>query len=302
MVRLLVSPAFLGLFLLLTGTPAGALGFGDLRPTAEETAWRDARAKAGLPLKAATISIVGTFDQRPDGTRAGLDWDLVKDFAATLGLTVEVTVPKNLGSFFSRDGKMPTDVETDETLVYTPDQLKTVDLYIGPFTILPWRERLMTMVPLYPMQNFLVGRKGEELKNLSQLRGKRIVVLQGAMQANLLKGLEDKMHLGLKMVYAISGTDLLAEVSSGRADYTLEGTLFFAQYRKAMRELSVSAFPSDPVRVGWAVKKQDGPLASLVTKYFAKIQSDGSFGRWFESNFGTEFPDYLALLANAAAP
>lgn len=274
------------------------LAFSDLEPTPDEAAWRDARLASGRPLSVGTIVVTGTFEQTVDGTRSGLDWELARDFARTLGLGIEVTVPDDLTSFFSRNGTIPADVET-QTWDYTPDLLQKVDLYIGPFSILPWRERLMTMVPLYPMQNFLAGRKGEEIRSVSQLNGKRLALLKDSMQDSLLKGLSAREGIQVQRVYVSPVTDVFAEVLEHRADYTLDGGLFFAQNRDKIQGLSLSSFPSDPVRVGWAMKKSETALATLVQKYIAKVQVNGAFGQWFEQALGTNFTDYLSLLATS---
>ena len=276
--------------------------FSDLAPTPEETAWRQGRLSTETPLRAATIHVAGTFEEAPDGKRSGLDYEMVKDFARVLGLPLELTVPHDLTRFFSHNGVIPRDVETNTSLTYTPDLLRTVDLYIGPFSVLPWRERLMTIVPLYPMQNFLAGRKGEEIRSVSQLNGKRLTVLKDSMQDNLLRNLASRENLTFQFRYSRPEDDLFAAVAEGKADYTLDGALFFAQNRAKMQGLSLSPFPSDPVRVGWCLKKDDTVLAGLVRKYLTKIQENGAFVRWFESAYGTSFSDYLSLLATALEP
>jgi membrane-bound lytic murein transglycosylase MltF len=274
----------------------------DLEPTAAENAWRLARLVSNTPLRAATVHVAGTFEETPDGRRSGLDYEMAKDFARVLGLGLEVTVPHDLKTFFSRDGVIPKDVETDGSVIYTPDLLKTVDLYIGPFSVLPWRQRLMTIVPIYPMQNFLAGRKGEEIRGVNQLEGKRLAILKDSMQDNLLHALAASHGLTFNYRYVRPEDDLFAAVADGKADYTLDGALFFAQNRSKMKGLSLSPFPSDPVRVGWCLKKDDVALAGLVRKYLAKIQENGAFVRWFEAGFGTSFSDYLSLLATALGP
>ena len=279
-----------------------ALSFSDLSPTAEETGWLNRRLASGTPLRAATIHVAGTFEETPAGKLSGLDWEMVRDFARVLGLPVEVAVPHDLKTFFSRDGVIPADVETNVAISYTPDLLKKVDLYIGPFSILPWRERLMSMVPIYPMQNFLAGRKGEEIRTVAQLNGKRLALLKDSMQDNLLHHLADKQGLTFQFVYSRPEEDLFAAVLEGRADYTLDGALFFAQNRNKMKGLSLSSFPSDPVRVGWCLKKSDPVLGALVQKYLAKIEENGMFVRWFEAAFGTSFNEYLNLLATSMEP
>jgi membrane-bound lytic murein transglycosylase MltF len=273
------------------------LTLNDLAPTADELAWLDHRRKARLPLQAATIEVPGAFEETPAGGREGLDWDMVKGFAHVVELPLEVKVSSNLKLFFSKGGVLP-DLETDGSLDYTPDLLRQVDLYIGPFALLPWRERLMTMVPLYPMQNFLAGRKGEEVRSLVRLSGKRVAVIREAMQENLLRTLVEQKRLNIKFVY-VNPQDLLDAVIEGRADYTLDGQLFFAQNRQRMSELTLSPFETDPVRVGWAMKKGDLALASLVRKYFAKSQENGTFEKFFEADFGTSFSDYMNVLATA---
>jgi ABC-type amino acid transport substrate-binding protein len=250
-------------------------------------------------LKAATVQVLGNYETRPDGTVAGLDWELVRDFARTLGLKLEVTVPTDLKTFFSHEGSIPPDVETNPELSYTPDLLKSVDLYIGPFSILPWRERLMTMVPLYPMQNFLAGRPGEEIQSMAQLEGKRVVVIKDSMQEGLLQALATQQGLRIRLVLVSPEDDVFTAVLQNRADYTLDGGLFFSQHRQQLGGLSLSTFASDPVRVGWAMKRQDAELASLVRKYLAKAQENGTFVLWFQENLGTSFQDYLNLLATS---
>jgi len=274
----------------------------DLGLTNEESIWIATRKASGTPLRAATVHQTGAFEEAADGTRSGLDFEMVTDLARVLGLPLKIEVPHDLKSFFSRNGTIPPDVVTNLSLVYTPDLLKTVDLYIGPFTVLPWRERLMTMVPIYPMQNFLAGLEGEEIRKVAQLGGKRLAIIKDSMQENLLRDLATKEGLSIRFEYVSPEVDLFALVANGRADYTLDGGLFFAQNRTKMRGLSLSPFPSEPVRVGWSLKKSDPALASIVRKYIAKVQENGQFSRWFEISNGTSFGDYLTMLATSGAP
>lgn len=278
------------------------LTWADLDPSPEEAAWVKDRLASGVPLRVATVSQPGSFEQAPDGTRSGLDYSLVEDFARILGLTLSLKVPDDLSTFFSRNGSIPPDVETNPAEVYTPDLLKTVDLYIGPFSVLPWRERLMTMVPIYPMQNFLAGRRGEEIRSISQLSGKRLAVLKDSMQDGLLRGMAAKSDIQIQFVYAKPQDDLFGMVTSGRADYTLDGGLFFVQNRAKMQGLSLSVFPTAMVRVGWSIKKSDPSLASLVRKFIARVEKNGQFAQWFEASNGTSFTDYMALLTTSEGP
>jgi len=308
----IVSASLFALLLLFSCSPAKPpspeplppvvpekLALDDLVPTSEELAWLDHRRRSREPLLAATIQVPGTFEQHADGTRSGLDWDLLKEFARVLDLNLEIRVPEDLKRFFSNNGVIPADVETNVSHVYTPDLLKTVDLYVGPFSVLPWRERLMAMIPLYPMQNFLVGRKGEEIRSTAQLAGKRFAVLKDSMQDNLLHDFADRQGLKLKYIYVSSDTDVFAQVADHRSDYALDGGLFFSQNQKRMKALSLSGFDSDPVRVGWATKKSNQALVSLVRKYFIKVQENGSFGRFFAANYGTSFDDYMKILTTS---
>jgi hypothetical protein len=135
-----------------------------------------------------------------------------------------------------------------------------------------------------------------------QLDGKRLALLKDSMQDSLLKALVLKESLTLKLVYVSPETDVFAEVLEKRSDYTLDGGLFFAQNRDKIRGLSLSTFPSDPVRVGWALKKHDTALGALVVKYIKKVQATGTFAGWFERDLGTNLSDYLSLLATSLPP
>jgi ABC-type amino acid transport substrate-binding protein len=277
---------------------AGHLGALDL--DAAQKAWvADHKAK-GLPLSVGTVVNPGTYQPNDGGEPEGFDFRLAVALAKELGLKLKVVVPAEFKSFFAKGGVIPDDVQTNTAYTYTPDLLKTVDLYIGPFSISPWRERLMTMVAMYPMRNFLVGERGGELKSLAELDGKRIPVLKDSVQDNTLKNLAKSENLNLKLIYVTSDADVLSLLEAGKVDYVLDGGMVFSQYSSRLKDKSVSPYPEPLIRVGWSLKREDKALTGIVRTFLAQSQNSGLFETEFQRAFGVGFAPYMGLMGAGA--
>lgn len=276
-----------------------ALTLTELALSSDEAAWLQGKVGRGEPLKAATFPSKGSYEVAADGTRSGLDWHLFQDLARVLGLRPDVMIPADPRSFFSRNGAIPPDLQAMTGPQYTPDLMKTVELYIGAVTALPWRERLMTTIPFYPMQNFLAGPKGREVQSLAQLSGQRIAVWRNSTQEAQLQSLSRSQGLQVTLVQRELGSDLVGEVLAGRADYTLDGGIFFASNLGKLGGLTLSPFPSEVERVGWAVRKTEPALAGIVRKYLKQAQNRGWFAYWFTRDMGTPFNEYMDLMARS---
>lgn len=276
----------------------------DLRLDDEALSWLRARAASAAPLRVALYLSPDTYDPAaPDGP-AGFDYLLAKGLAECAGLRLEAVPHDNVQAFFAKDGSMPPDLgSAGSGYEYVPDLLAAVDLYALPLAVLPWRERLMAMVPVFPTRSQLAGRAGQEAPGVRALDGKTFAVIRDSYQHKTLAELAAKEGIAFSFVFARDESGLFALVREGRADYLLDGSVYFAKMAGGMQGLTLSPFPGDIVSTGWGVKKTDRGLLRLVEAYIEASQSSGYFGELWAKTYGMDFKAYIgALLATTESP
>jgi len=303
---LLVLLAALAAGLPLSAAPApwspskDTVKLAELGLDAREKAWLEARTQSGGALKAAIRERLDCYEVAPDGSIKGFDYTLLREFAGTLGLRLDLRVEKTIDAFFSRNGVMPKDLGAPGTTYdFTPDILKSVDLVVGPFGIYPWRQSLMTMLPIYPTRNQLAGRKGEEIRTLKELNGKRIAVIKDSVQQTILTNMAAAEKIKIEFEPGVDESELYRLVAERKADYLLDASVIFAKNVKKLASLGLSPYPEDIVMTGWSVKKEDTVLASILGKFLAASQRNGLFGRLWTEDFQMDFNVYLGAVLSA---
>jgi membrane-bound lytic murein transglycosylase MltF len=276
----------------------------DLGLGPEERAWLDSRLSTTGRLDAALVNSPDAYQVMPDGSIHGFDYLLVREFAGTLGLRLAAQPQDRIEPFFAKDGVMPKDLGAPGiSYDYTPDLLKKVDLYASPFGISPWRQEMMVMVPLFPTRNQLAGRRGTEIRDLRELDGKRIAVIEDSYQQNILTNMANAQKIRLTFVFGKEEGDLFRLVSAGKADYLLDASVIFAKFSRQLGNLSISPYPEDIVMTGWGIKKSDTILASILAKFVVASQKRGIFGRLWGDSYGMDFPAYLgAVFSSPGTP
>lgn len=274
----------------------------NLSPAAQ--AWLAAKRASGTPLRVALYLSRDTYEPDGSGGGSGFDYLLVRALAECIGLRLEAVPQSSVQAFFTMNGVMPPDLGAPgASYAYVPDLLSAVDLYALPLAVVPWRERLMDMVPVFPTRSQLAGRAGEEPKGMGGLAGKTFAVIPDSFQHKTLRDLAAREGFSFSYRYAADERGLFELVRSGQADYLLDGSVYFAKMGEQMRGLSLSPFPGDIVSTGWGVKKSEPGLRELVAAYIAAAQASGSFGELWASTYGMDFPSYLgALFATTERP
>ncbi|MBP7096376.1 MAG: transporter substrate-binding domain-containing protein [Spirochaetia bacterium] len=269
-----------------------------LEPRAAD--WLETRKAAGGALRVAMRERADSYMPQADGSVKGFDYELVAELCRVTGLELEVSVQRTIEAFFTRDGVMPPDLGRGGAHSYTPDLLETVDFYAGPFGITAWREALADWVPLWPTRNVLAGRKGEEIGGVRDLDGKRFAVIQDSIQEKSLSTLAEAEGIALSFVYGDDEESLFTLVESGGADYALDASVVMAKSGQRHPALTLSPFPEPVITIGWAVKKDDAGLASLLASFVRAAQENGLFAERWTATFLMDFGDYLdAVLATA---
>lgn len=247
-------------------------------------------------LSIATINSQEVYQVNDDGSITGFDYKIANSFAQTLGLKLDINIQDDITGFFAKDGVFDPEVTTNPNLVYSPNLLDKVDIYAGPFSIVPWREKLMTMIPMMPMGQILASRAGDEIKDFAELNGKRVAVLAGSYQETFIKNLMEEKGFSANFSYMQTTDEPLNFVKSGKADYLIDGAVYITKGMNNLEGMAVSPIKIDVVTVGWAVNKNNLILESILNKYINKMLSNGNFGRiWKETN-GVDFEYYLNMI------
>jgi len=261
-----------------------------------EEAWVRSRIAGGAGLRAAVREgNAFAYVPQPDGSVKGFDHDLLVALANSLGLGFELTVVKDIGGFFTKDGVTPPDLgEADYD--YTPDLLKRVDLYANPFGVTPWRQRLMRMLTVYPIRNQLAGRRGEEVAAIGGLDRKRFAVIRDSVQQKTLEDFAGKRGLHFSFVYGANEDELFDLVRKGKADYILDGSVVFALNVDKLSDFGLSPFFSELQGVAWAVRKDDDVFAGIVSRFLDASRTSGLLPALWQKTFRMDYESYVSAM------
>lgn len=273
-----------------------------LAPEPVAAEWLEARKAAGGAFRVAMRERADSYMPQADGSVKGFDYELVAEFCRVTGLELEVSVQRTIEAFFTLEGAMPADLGQGGDYSFTPDLLEKVDCYAGPFGITEWRKALADWVPLWPTRNVLAGRKGEEIDGVRDLDGKRFAVIEDSIQEKSLSTLAAAEGISISFVYGLDEETLFGLVETGGADYVLDASVVMAKSRQRHPALTLSPFPEPVITIGWAVKKDDAGLASLLAAFVRASQGNGFFAERWAATFLMDFGDYLdAVLATAGS-
>ena len=261
-----------------------------------EEAWVRSRLSGGQGLRAAVREgNAFAYVPQPDGSVKGFDYDLLVALANSLGLRFELTVVKDIGGFFTKDGVTPPDLgEADYD--YTPDLLKRVDLYANPFGVTPWRQRLMRMLTIYPIRNQLAGRRGEEVSAINGLDHKRFAVVKDSVQQKTLEDFAAKRGLHFAFEYGANEDGLFDLVRKGKADYILDGSVVFALNVEKLSDFGLSPFFSELQGVAWAVRKDDDVFAGIATRFLEASRNSGLLPALWQKTFHMDYESYVTAM------
>lgn len=318
-VRVTLLPALLALSFLTIACGAGreadgirpAADTGGGAPTrggvsaaaAESIPWTEAELRRLAALRKTGLSIATTeslaiYEPRAGGEAGGVQYLLVKGMAEFLGLPLRLRTVA-FPDYFALKGKLPARVKTDPAFRYTPDLFgRGVDLYVDTITVLPWREKLLDFIPVFPTRLVAVTRKGEELSDRAALAGKRISIIPGTASEDALLALEGEIGTTLDIIRVQEVQDEARMVAEGRSDVTVQDANVAILHLKEWKNLSISLNLSEKQSLAWAASPQDPVLASLVRKYLKHAEDRGILDRLWRDYYGITLLDYMWLIAD----
>ncbi len=269
--------------------------FSDIPFTTEETNYLESLKKTGYIT--ASIRIRDTiYMPTDDGEIQGYNYKLAKSFTDNINIELKVKEVE-FKDLFTKDGIIPDDVYTDPDYSYTPDLLGEVDLYIDNLTILPWRSKLLGFIETIPTRILLVSRIGEEVTNVEELDNKIIITLDSSSIHTKFKSIEKDN--GLSFTYIDEGDfgSWFKKISDGIGDYTAIDANMTIFQLKSYNNLNVSFPISDPQILGWAVKKDNLLLQSILVKYLDFARETGLFNQLWMEDYPISLSDYINLLS-----
>jgi ABC-type amino acid transport substrate-binding protein len=239
-----------------------------------------------------------SYEVQDDGSIIGFDYHYARAFAEALGKEARFVLVQSIPEFFMKDGVFDAAVITDTSIRYTPDLFDQVQILASPFAINEWRQRLMTMIPLFPVGVVLIGKDAGEITSFDQLDGTSIAVRAGDFQIPFLNDISATYDIDIEMRIYEETEDVFSLVRDDFADYTIDGSIFLAQGMQELEDLEASPLTLSLIPVGWGIASENGAMASIFEKFVSYSLEEGLLGEIWTEQMGVDFDFYLNLVGS----
>lgn len=221
-----------------------------------------------------------TFYETSDGNDAGLEYDLIKGFADSLGVDFKFVVANKFSDI------LPTVTNGH------------VDFAAAGLSITEGRQKRVRFTPSYLKvnQQVIYHRSNKKPKLIEDLFHKHIEVIAGSSHSQTLHSLgEQHEALSWTDTETAEGDQLLHLVSEKLIEYTISDSNEFMIYRHFFPEIDVAFDIGEAEELAWAFPKtKDNSLYDAANKYLNKIKSDGTLTQIIERHYShTEKFDYV---------
>lgn len=221
-----------------------------------------------------TIGLEGTYSPysyRKNNKLTGFEVDLGKAVAKKMGLKAEF-VPTKWDSLIAGLGAGKFDVVMNN-ITQTPERAKQYN-FSTPYI----KSRFVLIVPA-----------NSKIKNLTQIKGKKIVAGTGTNNADVAK------KYGAKLVPNGDFTSALGMVKQGRADGEINSREAWYAYSKknstkGLKMIDVSS-KQKPANISALFNKKDTAVQSAYNKALKQLQKDGTVKRLSEKYFGADITE-----------
>jgi len=216
-----------------------------------------------------------TYYVNGDNAFAGLEYDLVRLFAADLGPEYKVS--------FLLVGNIS---EVLPTLLEGRAHMAAADL-----TITSIRKRMVDFsMPYQGVQQYVVynTEQGKAPKKVQDLLNANIVVPAGTSYAERLRALsKDEPQLVWEELGNVSADELLEKVATGELDYTVADDHLAAVLGNYYPNLRNGMALGKPEDIGWAFPKERYPwLKEKANAFIARIKKDGTLRNLLDRYYG----------------
>lgn len=145
---------------------------------------------------------------------------------------------------------------------------------------------------------FIVGtrllvKKGGDIKDFPDLKGKTVVVTSGTTSEKLLHKLNDGQKMQMRIISAKDHSDAFRTLETGRAlAFMMDDALLAGERAKAKKQdnWEIVGQPQSKEAYGCMLRKDDAEFKKLVDETIAKAQTSGKAQQWFEQWFKHPIP------------
>ncbi len=219
------------------------------------------------------------FDQR--GERAGYEYDLVEDFAATLGVETHYVV---------------LDTVTD---ILEAMRAGEGDIAAAGLTRTEEREALYRFGPAYKdvRQQLVCNRRGDYPRRLADLPNFSLeVIANSSYEERLIELSHDYEELTWQASAALDTEGILARVAAGEVDCTVADSTIVAVNRRYEPDLIVPFDMSEPQQLAWVLPAGSVSLDRALQEWFADLSTTNFLSEIDERHYGhIEAFDYVDM-------
>ncbi|MBR5168698.1 MAG: transporter substrate-binding domain-containing protein [Salinivirgaceae bacterium] len=205
------------------------------------------------------------------GTLMGYQYELLRDFANSLNLDLEVKVSNNLENDFEELANHETDIIAIN-LTVTADRQKQMN-----FTM-PIMQTRQVLVQLSERQRQRNNRnyKGEmHIKSTLDMAGKTIHVVKNSAFAERLHNIESEIGdtINIVEVENIDSEQLIEQVAKGEIDYCVTDEDVAMINQTYYPVLDIATAVSFPQNMAWAVSKDNPQLLEAANNWIAGMRN-----------------------------
>lgn len=145
---------------------------------------------------------------------------------------------------------------------------------------------------------FIVGtrllvKKGTDIKDFDQLKGKTVVVTSGTTSEVLLNKLNDKDQMNMRIISAKDHGDSFRTLESGRAiAFMMDDALLAGERAKAKNpnQWEITGTAQSKEAYGCMLRNNDPQFKKLLDDTIAQAQTSGQAVKWFDTWFKQPIP------------
>ncbi len=246
-------------------------------------------------VRIAIREVLGIYVPQVDGRIRGFNYHLFKKFTEEIDIAIDVKLVK-FSDYFSLNGTTPKEIYENSDFFYKPDLLSEVDVYIDSLTVLPWREQILSFIPIIPTKIVLVTRKDDKITAIEQLNNKKVSVVYETSYYKKFKDIEKERNIEFEYILVESTAQTFEYVNDSKADFTARDVNRAIVSVQAYNNLDVSLPISEQQILGWAVAKENSILANILKKYIQFSKSSGLLDKLWLDDYEITLEEYYDLL------
>lgn len=212
-----------------------------------------------------------TYYQTQNGP-SGFEYDLLKRFADELGVQLKIVLKYHPSRIL-------------ETVAHRDAHFAAAGLAMTPSRVKRFRftEPYMTA---HPQLVYKAGSSRPD--NLGELKAGELIILSGSHHAEWLRRLRaDFPSLNWEETDQMTSGELLYQVWSGQARYTVADSNVLALNQRFYPELRAAFDLTEPQGLGWAFPPdEDDSLYQAAQAFFERIRNDGTLAHLQEKYYG----------------